>query len=209
MVKSRKAKLFRRTSKNLPEQKIIGIFCEGASELQYFKMLQRKYGKSNVGAHKLNIKQLKGKKGISIVTSATAQRNSIPDLDEVYVVFDCDNLTKNDIQQSMSMAKKKNIQIIFSNINFEIWILMHFEPVSRIFTKKELNRKLADNKHFNLGKNTYDHFKGSEYGPFLEDKVKIAVANGKSLYRSNNDMVNSQPYTNVQEFIKPIFGRED
>src|SRR5699024_2749024 len=114
-----------------------------------------------------------------------------------YVVFDCDNLTKNDIQQSMSMAKKKNIQIIFSNINFEIWILMHFEPVSRIFTKKELNRKLADNKHFNLGKNTYDHFKGSEYGPFLEDKVKIAVANGKSLYRSNNDMVNSQPYTNV------------
>ncbi|ATO47530.1 hypothetical protein LF20184_02070 [Companilactobacillus farciminis KCTC 3681 = DSM 20184] len=188
---------------------MIGIFCEGASELQYFKMLQRKYGKSNVGAHKLNIKQLKGKKGISIVTSATAQRNSIPDLDEVYVVFDCDNLTKNDIQQSMSMAKKKNIQIIFSNINFEIWILMHFEPVSRIFTKKELNRKLADNKHFNLGKNTYDHFKGSEYGPFLEDKVKIAVANGKSLYRSNNDMVNSQPYTNVQEFIKPIFGRED
>lgn len=75
MTKSRKAKLFRRTSKNLPEQKIIGISCEGASELQYFKMLQRKYG--------------------------------------------------------------------------------------------------------------------------------------KSLYRSNNDMVNSQPYTNVQEFIKPIFGRED
>lgn len=118
MVKSRKAKLFRRTSKNLPEQKIIGIFCEGASELQYFKMLQRKYGKSNVGAHKLNIKQLKGKKGISIVTSATAQRNSIPDLDEVYVVFDCDNLTKNDIQQSMSMAKKKNIQIIFFQYKF-------------------------------------------------------------------------------------------
>jgi hypothetical protein len=209
MAKSRKARLFRRTSKNLPEQKIIGIFCEGASELQYFKMLQRKYGKSNVGADKLNIKQLKGKKGISIITAATAQRYSIPDLDDVYVVFDCDDLTKNDIQQSMSMARKKNIQIIFSNINFEIWILMHFEPVSRIFTKKELNRKLADSKHFNLGRNTYDHFKGSEYGPFLEDKVKIAVANGKNLYRSNNDMVNSQPYTNVQEFIKPIFGRED
>lgn len=209
MVKSRKARLFRRTSKNLPEQKIIGIFCEGASELQYFKMLQRKYEKSNVGAHKLNIKQLKGKKGISIITAATAQRYSIPDLDEVYVVFDCDDLTKNDIQQSMSMARKRNIQIIFSNINFEIWILMRFEPVSRIFTKKELNRKLADSKHFNLGRNTYDHFKGSEYGPFLEDKVKIAVANGKNLYRSNNDMVNSQPYTNVQEFIKPIFGRED
>lgn len=55
-------KKFRRPRKNVPEQKIIGIFCEGESEIQYFNMLKRKYHSANVNAHKIRIKQFHGKK---------------------------------------------------------------------------------------------------------------------------------------------------
>ena len=209
MVRAKRKLSFKRTSRNISQQKIIGIFCEGESELQYFKMLQRKYGKSNIGAHKLHIKSTHGKKGVSLVNEAIAQKRMMKDLDETYVAFDCDNLTKQDIQSSITLARKNNITIIFSNTNFEIWILMHFEPVMRNYTKAQLNVKLADDKHFDLNKSSYSHFKGSDYGPFLEDRIKIAVKNGKNLYEKNNDMVNSQPFTNVQEYIKPIFGRND
>ena len=40
------------------KRQIIGIYCEGKSEEQYFKMLSQKYNARNVHSQKLNIKSL-------------------------------------------------------------------------------------------------------------------------------------------------------
>lgn len=209
MTKFKRTKSFKRSRKNLAEQKIIAIFCEGVSELQYFKMLQRKYSKSNIGAHKLNIKQFGGKKGVDLIRAAVAQKRSFKNIDETYIVFDCDNLNHTQIQESISLARKKNIHIIFSRTNFEIWILMHFEQVNRAYSALQLNQILSDEKHFDIKKSNYDHFKGSEYTPFLEDRIKTAVKNANQLYKKNNNIILDNPYTNVQENLIPIFGRAD
>jgi len=202
-------KSFRRSRKNIPEQKIIGIFCEGESELQYFNMLKRKYHSANVGAHRIKIRQFHGKKGIDLIRTAIAQRKAIKDIDETYVAFDCDDMSNQDIQNSVNLAEKKNIHIIFSRTNFEIWILMHFEQVNKVYTKDQLNTKLSDAKHFNLKNTSYGHFKGNEYSPMLEDKVKIAVENAETLYLRNNNIVQDEPFTNVQNSLIPIFGMNE
>lgn len=51
------------------KRQIIGIYCEGKSEEQYFKMLSQKYNARNVHSQKLNIKSL-GESGEKIITEA-------------------------------------------------------------------------------------------------------------------------------------------
>lgn len=38
---------------------------------------------------------------------------------------------------------------MFSAIDFEIWILLHFEPVNRSYSRKELVKRLSGEKYFN------------------------------------------------------------
>ncbi|VEU59227.1 RloB domain-containing protein [Mesomycoplasma neurolyticum] len=43
--------------------------------------------------------------------------------------------------------KKENINIIFSNIDFEIWLLAHFKKIdseSKIYSRSELNEELGE-----------------------------------------------------------------
>lgn len=56
----------------------------------------------------------------------------------------------------------------------------------------------------------YKKFKGSEYDKYLIDSVATAVKNAKALSENNpGDMATTDPYLNVQDHIRLIFGRED
>lgn len=170
-----------RKSRGIEPRQTIGIYCEGESECQYFNMLRQKYNAKNVRSQKLDIKSL-NKSGKNLIIAAN-QHKKANKQSKAYVVFDrdIDNINKSidGIRECQRLAERYNITILFSSINFEIWILMHYEPVMRSYTRRKLYRKLSGEKYFDTD---YEKFKGDSYRPYLFDKVTKAKANTGGLY---------------------------
>ncbi|MCC4324901.1 RloB family protein [Limosilactobacillus reuteri] len=193
-----------RKSRGIEPRQTIGIYCEGESECQYFNMLRQKYNAKNVRSQKLDIKSL-NKSGKNLIIAAN-QHKKANKQSKAYVVFDrdIDNINKSidEIRECQRLAERYNITILFSSINFEIWILMHYEPVMRSYTRRELYRKLSGEKYFNTD---YEKFKGDSYRPYLFDKVIKAKANAEKLYKVNPKMEKDDPYTNIHRYLGEIF----
>lgn len=178
----------------------IGIYCEGESEAQYFTMLSQKYNARNVHSQKINIKSM-GESGKKLITESKLKGKANNE-SNLYVVFDRDEKSVEDIQQCRKLAKRYGITILFSSISFEIWVLMHFEPVMHSYTRKQLVNKLSTKKYFNQD---YSKFKGSSYRPYLYDKIQQAEENAKKLEKIHNNMDKNDPFTNIHQHLKEIF----
>lgn len=189
-----------RKSRRLKFNSTIGIFCEGESEKQYFTMLKQKYRTANVQI-KILAADLSGK---SLVNKAI-QTSRYNKWQVCYVVFDRDEHSKDELKACSVLAKKYNIKIIFSSIDFEIWILMHFERVARAYTRKELVTKLSGKKYFDQD---YSRFKGNSYRQYLFDSVQTAIDNAKWLYKDHHDWINDDPFTNIHIYLRKIFRTE-
>lgn len=90
-------------------------------------------------------------------------QSRIEDFDEVWAVFDKDGYTKHqeafakaaeefDIKEGNNIVKKK-VNIAFSSIAFEHWVLLHFERNQTGFIKSEC--KGEDKKSLKCGTNTH------------------------------------------------------
>lgn len=181
----------------------IGIFCEGASEKQYFDMLNRKYRRGNVVTTfhaKIKVKDA-GASGKKLIETAN-QHQKREKFDKVFVIFDRDDHTRQELTNCQSLAERYGIKVIFSSISFEIWILMHFESVMKPYSRKELYRKLSGKKYFGQD---YQHFKGSDYSKYLEDRIQTAKVNAEHLYQKNHRIYVDDPFTNVDQAIKDIY----
>lgn len=185
---------------NKKKRPIIGIYCEGKSEEQYFKILSQKYNARNVHSQKLNIKSL-GESGEKLITEAKLKGKNNNE-SKIYVVFDRDDKSIGDIQRCEKLAKRNKITILFSSISFEIWILMHFEPVMHSYTRKQLVNKLSTKKYFNQD---YQKFKGSSYRPYLYNKIQQAEENAEKLEQIHKNMDRDDPFTNIHKYLKEIF----
>ncbi|KRK88633.1 hypothetical protein FD17_GL002324 [Lentilactobacillus sunkii DSM 19904] len=105
-------------------------------------MLRHKYHARNVHAIKVEVSAT-GMKGMALMVKAQAkmrQAATKKKIDQVYVVFDRDELSKAELKKCEDFGKEHDIQIVFSSINIEVWILMHFEPVFRSYSTLELNQ---------------------------------------------------------------------
>lgn len=180
---------------------IIGILCEGESEKQYFTMLKQKYRLANIKV-KIVAADLSGK---SLVEKAV-KFGKYNHLDKTYVVFDRDEHSKDELRKCAKLARKNDITIMFSSIDFEIWILMHFESVTRSYTRKELVQKLSRSAYFNQD---YSRFKGNSYREYIFDKVQDAVDHANKLYRKKSDWINDDPFTNIQIYLPEILKRDN
>lgn len=180
---------------------IIGILCEGESEKQYFTMLKQKYRLANIKV-KIVAADLSGK---SLVEKAV-KFGKYNHLDKTYVVFDRDEHSKDELRKCAKLARKNDITIMFSSIDFEIWILMHFESVTRSYTRDELVQKLSKTSYFNQD---YSRFKGNSYREYIFDKVQNAVDHADKLYQKNYDWINDDPFTNIQLYLPEIFKRDN
>lgn len=189
-----------RKSKKIKQKPIIGIFCEGKSEKQYLTMLKQKYRSTNV---KIEIVDA-GLSGKKLVEKAIKSRKH-KKFDAVYVVFDRDDHKKEELRACSKLAKTNNVNIIFSSIDFEIWILMHFEPVMKSYQRDHLFDKLSGSKYFNQD---YRNFKGSSYKQYLFDNVDKAMHNADELYAQNSNMISDNPYTNFHNGIRQLFPRK-
>lgn len=187
--------------KRLKTNPEIGIFCEGESEKQYFTMLKQKYRLPNIRI-KVIAADLSGKKLIEKAIKYGRHNN----LERLYVVFDRDEHSKSELIECEKLARKYKIGLLFSSIDFEIWILMHFEPVFRSYSRAELVKKLSGKSYFNQN---YNQFKGNSYREFIFDKVQEAVDNADKLYQKNNNLIDDDPFTNIHKYLVEIFNRTD
>lgn len=197
-----------RKSKNLPYRKIIAIYCEGASEAQYFEMLKTKYHRSNVHIHhssKVTITSV-GLSGMPLLEKVKRKVSHLPknqQAEKAYVVFDRDQLSPESIKKCQVFAANNDISIIFSNVNLEIWILMHFINVTKPYTAQELYTILSGPQYFNTN---YQHFKGKSYDNILADRIKTAMTHADSLQKKYNGCwYLNNPCTNMNTAIPEIF----
>ena len=190
-----------RKRNKVKSNQIICILCEGESEKQYFTMLKQKYRLANIKI-KVVAADLSGR---SLVEKAI-KFSKYNHLDKTYVAFDRDEHSKAELRECDTLAQKNGIAIMFSSIDFEIWILMHFEPVTRSYTRDELVQKLSKTAYFNQD---YSRFKGNSYREYIFDKVQNAVDHADKLYQKNYDWINDDPFTNIQLYLPEIFKRDN
>ncbi|USQ69018.1 RloB family protein [Companilactobacillus allii] len=168
-------------------------------------MLNRKYHGANVHSIKLQVNSM-GSSGEKLIIEAIAKnkiRSKQRNIDQTYVIFDKDEHTKQQLERCLKLAKQHNIKIMFSNISFEIWILLHFEMVSRTYTNEELVSRLSRKEFFDCD---YHKFKGNNYSGYLIDRVKQAKLNADELFQKNNNWLKDEPFTNIQEYLAEIYG---
>ena len=180
------------------------IYCEGESEESYFKMLRKRYRSNNVEIISLG----RGQNGCVIGAISHIKTNKKENF-EKYIVFDADAMTNNQIDQCFNLCKKNNINILFSNVCFEVWILSHYIKLNtdQKCTKAWLYSLLESKMNIK----SYPNFKGNDYSPYIQDNIQQACSNVEKLskeYREQGvvDLRYHNPFTFISdEVLKSIF----
>lgn len=92
-------------------------------------------------------------------------------------MFDRDSFPAQKFNEAVSLAKRTNIKIAYSNEAFELWYLLHFNYYQTAMTRSDYYdrlSKLLDKKYKKNQKDMYT---------LLESKQSIAIRNAKKLLR--------------------------
>jgi len=184
------------------EKKLL-IFCEGKkdkSESAYFKALIKDY---EFPGNQIDVRVVDTiiNTGKELVKLAKLEQE-FPD-DKLWIVYDKDGYTQH--AQTFDAAKRSNIQIAFSSISFEFWILLHFEYTSRAYDKS--NDIIHDLKH----KHDFDYSKADKNVYALTKKDIQKATNRAILIQkhqkdscTHSKIYKFNPYTNINELILDI-----
>ena len=181
--------------KNPPQ---IKLYTEGETEVIYFDALRSIVGiKDGIG---FSAKQV-NKQGLDLfyyVKRCYTRHNFETSPVKIVLVIDKDNTSSADLTTLKSLCEKNNYELVFSNKCFELWLLLHYEKVTRTLDAEQLIEQL-------------EHHLSKEYKK--TDQKTITVIS--SLYAqalSNSDhmasIVNNfdiNPYTNVNRFLRTFF----
>lgn len=129
------------------------------------------------------------------------------DFDELWVIFDKDGYTKH--KEAFELAKENNINVAFSSISFESWVLLHFERSNMSFAK---SANIIDEKFRNNNRYLEDYAKSGDYNlyPKIKDKTKKAFKNASwlrnwlNLNNPNYSIYEVNPYTDVDSLVKKL-----
>jgi hypothetical protein len=173
-------------------QLAILIICEGEkTEPEYFKSFR-------ITTREVEIVGL-GKDPKTIVEYAN-QRKKDGDYDQVWCVFDKDDMKKGRFDTAMKKANAHDIKIAYSNEAFELWYLLHFEYLDSAITRKQYIKKLDKLLGVKYRKNDPDMYEK------LLDKQDQAIKRSKKLlkqYPDNNPFKNN-PSTTVHQLVSVL-----
>lgn len=220
--------------KNKDENKPVApkmyIFCEGANtEPSYLKaFIDDKIESGTRRRVDIIIKEECEKndpKGLVRYAKEEMKRNRGLNTDQYWVVFDRESIegrNVDDIRTAFSIARDKNIRIAFSNVCFEVWLLLHFVYSTRAFSSCEALFKESELVNFfrQHGIHSYskDSSKKKEISKqiyptirnFVEEATKRAkklnksIINNCSASRNNPQPWECNPYTDVYLLLEAI-----
>lgn len=133
---------------------------------------------------------------------------------EIWIVFDRDKHPK--VPETFNEVKAHNnknqikINIAFSNICFEYWILLHFEQTSKPFNRCDENKNHEPNVIDYIKKNHDNDYTKASYNflNLIESKLEVALKNAIWLEKRNESeqspIYEINPYTNVHHLVTKI-----
>lgn len=137
---------------------------------------------------------------LGLVTVAIEANN---EYNEVWVVFDKDGYTKH--KEAFELARKNNVQIAFSSISFETWILFHFERNQTQFLK---SANIISNKFVNNERYLVEYNKTGEFNvyPYISNRIDKAYQNAAWIRKVNesDNIYDNNPYTDVDLLVKHL-----
>jgi hypothetical protein len=197
-----------------PVRKRLFIVCEGEkTERYYFEEFIKTCGFRGV---QVQVKVVKSKRttpcelinsAIKKCSTDAKSRKSLED--QIWVVYDKDGYSKH--CDAWNLAQSKGVEVAFSSISFEFWVLLHFENTAKAYKKsEEIIKHLNKKKYLNYDKsdsNLYDTIK---------DRTPEACKRAKQLRKTNtrNNPTKTppyelNPYTNVDELLVAIIKMKD
>jgi hypothetical protein len=200
-----------------PINKRFLIICEGETEEDYFKAFPV------VSAY---VKPLaKGEQRQKLVESAIREKKK-PDYKdfEVWVVFDLDITVQTtsrkqsieaDFDAAVQMAKQHGIKIAYSNDNFELWFLLHYESCGAC-TRTHYYARLTKIWEHDLQGASYDNdqnggkkekFRLKNYARLLPNQA-AAISRAKAMRQSHLEIATlpskQNPCTTVYDLVEEL-----
>jgi hypothetical protein len=199
--KSRKPNYFR----VLPTKKVL-ILCEGQSEQIYINGYKSEdVNKRRLANVDVEIYQPKDYSPHGLLAEAKfmakeARRDKMP-YDAIWIVFDRDGHAY--VPTTFEEARIAKINITFSSVCFEIWILLHFEKTSRQFQK--CDEIISFIKHSGYLKYEKTNF----YNQLTFEQKQTAIINAEWLHGQNEVDIQRglsihelNPYTDFDRLMK-------
>ena len=123
-----------RQSKRIPVRDEFLILTNGRqTEKNYFEAIRSNYK----SIFKISVKFMNDDP-IALVNHAIAEKT---DQNRVWCVFDKDEFPTASIEQAMKTAKANGIEVAFSNMAFEVWMIDHFE---KCYNEKDAERLVTE-----------------------------------------------------------------
>ncbi len=164
---------------HIQPKKAVFLMVEGESEKVYFDRIARLPSNYSITAQ-----VSEDKKCTDIIENCAkiTDRKGLDDDDLKIAVFDLDVVDEQLLNEAVALADKEGVIIMASNLSFELWLLLHFEDPSHVYTQDDYEERLTGL----LGRK-YAKAKG------LGDKVnpesiKNAVKRGKAILPDENPL---------------------
>lgn len=198
----------RRQGKKRKLKPYILIVCEGQTEEIYFKSIKEDIEKSDY-TFEVIVKETDKTTAVELVELAQSQISKDDKDAQYWAVFDRNGYTKHAEAFKVSKKRGKEIDIAFSSICFEHWVLLHYEKNSTPFSKCKNVIDYLDSSglypdyekatviYHNL-KNKID--RAMENAAWLRHKMEYELKqNGGEIYKVN-------PYTNIDKLVSILIG---
>lgn len=83
-----------------------------------------------------------GKDPLTVVDKANSKRKEA-NYDQVWCVFDRDEVTADNFSQALAKAKRLDIKVAYSNPAFELWFLLHFHYYHTSISQTDCETRLG------------------------------------------------------------------
>lgn len=181
-----------RKPKNRSLPKRILILCEGESEQIYLNGVKKSHF-NRFCSIEIEVYKPNDFSPLGLTTEARKRiktaKKEYPYF-SIWIVFDKD--THKDIDQAFNISNQTNpkINIAFSNISFEYWILLHFEQKKSYFPDSKHLIKYIEKTH------KFEYSKTMNIYEALKNKTDIALKNCDWLLKQNKFELDSnlKPY---------------
>jgi len=193
--------------------KTIFIACEGKNtEPIYFERIKEEIEDDNYFAITVYPERNNDNHKSDPMGLINEAQNRINDFDEVWAVYDKDGYTKHKdaIEKANEIISGKIVNIAFSSISFEHWVLLHFEKNSETYVKSEniVQEKFVSNENYFP---EYSKRANFDIYPHIRKLTSNAIENASWLRYIKNDELNNEekynvnPFTDIDVLIKKLF----
>lgn len=192
----------RKRSQQKPNPPQIHIFTEGYTEKYYLELLRQHV---NIKGRKQCQIFASKKQGIAMyheVQKKYSSHNFVVSPIDIYLVMDKDDISEGEIKDVKKRCDQSQYDFIYSNESFELWLLLHFERVSRYYNRAGLKRRLEDKFGGEYKKTDKKLLKE------IAEKYCEAIKNSDNFPDSPDGMLNHNPYTNFRKLIISVFDTE-